>query len=99
MNVINLYMTCEEFSNIIKTKLSKEDQENFQDCTWIPLKIGLNETNMCIETFVVPVKDKINNKLTREEYIEKYCKNCGSFCSGVDSEYFDGCVYSKELEQ
>jgi len=57
MNAINLYMTCEEFSSIIKSKLSKADQEKFKDCTWIPLKIELNETTFDIETLVVPVKN------------------------------------------
>lgn len=57
MNVINLYITLDEFSSYIRSKLSKEDNEKFQDCTWIPLKLELNETRSDIEALIVPVKN------------------------------------------
>ena len=39
------------------------------------------------------------NKLTEEEFIEKYCHSCGTQrCEGIGTEWFDGCYYRHELE-
>ncbi len=38
-------------------------------------------------------------KITKEEYIEKYCHNCGSQrCEGINTEWFNGCQHRYELE-
>lgn len=41
------------------------------------------------------MEDQMN--LTKEEFIEQYCRSCGSQrCEGVDSEWFDACRKAKD---
>jgi hypothetical protein len=38
--------------------------------------------------------------LTAEEFIEKYCHNCGSQrCEGIGTEWFEGCRHRHELSK
>lgn len=38
--------------------------------------------------------------LAREEFEEQVCSECGTQrCEGIDSEWFDGCVYKDLLKQ
>ena len=55
--IINVYCTLTEFDDYVKSKLAKEDLDKFKDCTFVPLKLGLNETDMSIEALIVPVKN------------------------------------------
>lgn len=57
MPIINIYCTLTEFSDYVKSRIAKEDLDKFQDCTFAPLKLGLNETDMSIEALIVPVKN------------------------------------------
>lgn len=37
--------------------------------------------------------------MTKEEFIEKHCKMCGTQrCEGIGTEWFDGCGYRNELD-
>lgn len=56
LSAIQLYYPLTDFSDYVKNRLTQEAKEHFADCTFVPLKIGFNEQNMCIETIVVPVK-------------------------------------------
>lgn len=56
MPIINVYCTLNEFSDYIKRKLTKEDLDKFKDCTFAPLKIGLDE-NLNIDALIVPVEN------------------------------------------
>lgn len=57
MPIINVYCTLDEFSCHVKGKLTKENLDKFKDCTFVPLKLGLNETDMSVEALIVPVKN------------------------------------------
>ena len=36
--------------------------------------------------------------LNKEQFIQRYCQNCGSQrCEGIDTEWFDGCTYKNYL--
>ena len=38
--------------------------------------------------------------LTKAEFIEKYCHNCGSQrCEGIGTEWFEGCRHKDELTE
>lgn len=38
-------------------------------------------------------------KISKEDYVKKYCHNCGSQrCEGLDTDWFDGCQHKYELE-
>lgn len=40
----------------------------------------------------------MGERLIKEDFVEKYCKNCGTQrCEGVDSYWFDGCKYKQFL--
>ena len=57
MKVAKIYITMEEFNAYIKSKLHGDDLLELGDCTFVPLKIGLNETDFSIETIVVAAKN------------------------------------------
>lgn len=57
MPFIKVYCTLIDFSKYVKAKLPEEDLERFKDCTFVPIKLGLNEADMSIEALIVPVKD------------------------------------------
>ena len=39
------------------------------------------------------------SKLTKEEFYEKYCSDCGSQrCEGIGTIWFEGCKYKELLE-
>ena len=53
MYVTKVYFTLDELSDFIKEKLSKEDHARFENSAFIPIKIGLNDSDLTIEaTFV-----------------------------------------------
>lgn len=38
--------------------------------------------------------------MTKEQFIEKYCRECGSQrCEGPSSEWFSGCRVKNELKE
>jgi len=49
--------------------------------------------------FCTPIQVDNNKRLTREEYTEKYCKNCNSLCSGLSDDWASGCTHLEELKQ
>ena len=57
MKVAKIYITMEEFSDYVKSKLHSDDLLELSDCTFVPLKIGLNETDFSIEAVVVAAKN------------------------------------------
>ena len=57
MKVAKIYITMEEFSDYVKSKLHSDDLLELGDCTFVPLKIGLNETDFSIEAIVVAAKN------------------------------------------
>ena len=57
MPIMNVYCTLDEFSDHIKIRLTDEDKNKFEDCTFVPLKIDLDESNLCINALIVPVKN------------------------------------------
>lgn len=57
MPIMNVYCTLHEFSDHIKSRLTEEDLDKFEDCTFVPLKIDLDESNLCINALIVPVKN------------------------------------------
>lgn len=74
MKVIKVYITLDEFSQYIKNKLPPEELADVTDCTFAPLHIGLNETDMSIEATIVAAKDGLHDNRrhrmteTQEEY-------------------------------
>lgn len=53
MYVTKVYFTLDELNDFIKEKLSKEDRVRFENSAFIPIKIGLNDSDLTIEaTFV-----------------------------------------------
>lgn len=43
---------------------------------------------------------KSTNKLAKEDFCEKYCRMCGSQrCGGIDTEWFNGCMFKEELKK
>ena len=60
---MRLYIPIEEFSEFIKEKMKyanyngRDVLEDTEDCTFVPLKMELNEVSMDIEAWVVPVKN------------------------------------------
>lgn len=57
MRVIKVYTTLDDFDDYVKKHLYQNDLAEFEDHTFVPLKIELNETDMSIETLIVPVKN------------------------------------------
>ena len=44
-------------------------------------------------------EDTQNTTLSEQEFVEKYCHNCGSQrCEGIGTEWFEGCQYKKQLK-
>lgn len=38
--------------------------------------------------------------MTKAEYIEKYCRHCGSQrCEGIGTDWFEGCQHKDELTE
>lgn len=56
MQVLKIYITVNEFSDYIKSRISEEDQEKFSDCTMIPLLLELKE-DMTIQATIVGAKN------------------------------------------
>ena len=55
---MHVYITMDDFDSYIKNKLSPEDLSEYQDCTFIPLKLEFNaESDMSIDALIVPVKN------------------------------------------
>ena len=55
--------------------------------------------HLCYENTLACEKYKPIVKLTQEQYIEKYCHNCGSQrCEGIGTDWFEGCRHRYELE-
>lgn len=54
--LFKVYTTLTDFDHYIKSKLTKDGLDQFKDCTFVPVKLGLNETDMSIEALIVPVK-------------------------------------------
>ena len=45
------------------------------------------------------LNDVPSAKLSAEEFIKKYCSNCGTQrCEGVGTEWFEGCMYKELLK-
>ena len=57
MPIMNVYCELDEFSDYIKRKLTKEDLDRIEDCTFVPLKLDLDERSLCINALIVPVKN------------------------------------------
>ena len=57
MPIMNVYCTLNEFSDHIKRRLTKEDLDKFKDCTFVPLKLDLDEKDLYINALIVPVKN------------------------------------------
>ncbi len=57
MPIMNVSCTLNEFSGYIKRKLTKEDLDRFKDCTFVPLKLDLDERDLCINALIVPVEN------------------------------------------
>ena len=61
MKMTKVYVTLDEFSNYIKSKLPPEELEGIEDCTFVPLKIGLQK-DLTIEALCVAAKNGTTNK-------------------------------------
>lgn len=57
MKMMKIYSTLDDFNNYVKKHLTQEDLDEFQDHTFVPLNIRLNETDMSVEALIVPVKN------------------------------------------
>ena len=41
----------------------------------------------------------LSNKLSEDEFINKYCRKCGSQrCEGIGTESFEGCIHKEFLD-
>lgn len=54
--VTKVYCTFDELSNFLKERFSAEDREKFKDNTFVPVKIGLNDTDLTLEATFVSTK-------------------------------------------
>jgi len=53
MHVIKVYFTLDELSNLVKEKLSREEQQRFESNIFVPVKIGVNDSDLTVNaTFV-----------------------------------------------
>jgi len=53
MYVTKVYFTLDELSDLLKSKFSEEDHKRFENSSFVPIKIGLNDSDLTIEaTFV-----------------------------------------------
>lgn len=44
------------------------------------------------------LQDKIDSTSKEKKFISKYCNKCGSQrCEGINSEWFEGCIYKNFL--
>lgn len=45
-----------------------------------------------------PIDEALKDVCDKQEFISKYCRNCGSQrCEGIDTEWFEGCGYKEHL--
>lgn len=45
-----------------------------------------------------PMREVLEEIQDKQEFVSKYCRNCGSQrCEGVDTEWFDGCEHKEKL--
>jgi len=53
MYATKVYFTLNELSNLLKEKFSDEDRMRFESNLFVPVKIGLNDSDLTVEaTFV-----------------------------------------------
>ena len=62
MKAVRVYMPIEEFSDYVREHLSNHTfdfcvnyMKDTENCTFVPLKMELNEMDMSIEMLIVPV--------------------------------------------
>lgn len=66
MKAIKVYIPLDELSQYIKSKLPADELADIADSTLVPLRIGLNESDMSVEALVVVAKNgNIDNKRYR----------------------------------
>ena len=52
-----------------------------------------NNISMSLKEFIY------RNKLSEDEFINKYCRKCGSQrCEGIGTESFEGCIHKEFLD-
>lgn len=66
MKAIKVYIPLDELSQYIKSKLPADELADIADCTLVPLRIGLNESDMSIEALIVAAKNgNVDNRRYR----------------------------------
>ena len=66
MKAIKVYIPLDELSQYIKGKLPADELADIADCTLVPLRIGLNESDMSVEALIVAAKNgDVDNKRYR----------------------------------
>ena len=53
MKAVKLYMTLDEFDMHIKKRVSEEERNQLKESMFVPVKIGINESDMSIEVLAV----------------------------------------------
>lgn len=53
-HAVKVYITPDDYNDIIARHLSKEQREEYKNCSWVPVELKLNTTNMNIEGVFVP---------------------------------------------
>lgn len=61
MKGTKVYVGIREFSDYIKSKIPQEDLKDLEDCTFVPVKIGL-ASDFSIEALCIAAKDGMTIK-------------------------------------
>lgn len=61
MKGVRVYIGIQDFSDYIKSKVPKEDLKNLEDCTFVPVKIEL-QNDFSIEALCIAAKDGMTIK-------------------------------------
>lgn len=54
MFISKVYISLSELGQWFYEKLSEADKEKFEGCIFVPIKVGINESDMSLEALFVP---------------------------------------------
>ncbi len=55
MYVVKVYFTLDELSDLVKKKLSEKDRRRFENNMFVPVKIGVNDSDLTVNATFVSV--------------------------------------------
>ncbi len=64
MYAIKIYFTLDELSDLVKEKLSEKDRQRFENSMFVPIKIGVNDSDLTVNATFVSTQKRWNSSAT-----------------------------------